>query len=272
MLLILLAACGAVEGEAPVPEGESTGLESLRARAQVAFEVVDLFKPRSDEEQLDPYQAPILYREAVQGRERELGALSIVDGEPRLDLGRPTVYFERGRLRQGERELEQTSFLWFRGEGEGEPPVPQGLRVTRDEAGFPAVIEVLRDSSGRSLFFASRPLEERAVEGGQAVLKGARFALEPDRVERPDVALVGLYGQGPQPLGPIAYLDAERGDLFDVHCRCSPSRISDIRDTIEYELVPWSEVEAELAQESKEAWSFPAKDWPLFCLRLPGDL
>ncbi|MFT7487295.1 MAG: hypothetical protein ACI9F9_003156, partial [Candidatus Paceibacteria bacterium] len=256
----------------------------IRSRADLGFSAIDLYKPVAvAATETDVYQAPMLYREHPQGEssidaEQEFGAVTLVGGALSIDVRRPTVYTVTGTVEVAGKSYRQRSFLWFRLEFEGQGIGVQGLRMTYDSEGFPAIIELLEDSSGKVLFYVSKSLEELASASHGTVLEGRTFCVEPSVEERPDVLVVHLMGQGPQSMGPIVYESAQSSDLTDVHCRCEPSKIETISASVEYALVPLAALGEDLTAVLSKAfgWSlsqgaigFPAPDWPFRSLRLP---
>ena len=263
LVMTALLACGPAPPELP---RVGSVHETLRARVEIHFEEVDMYKPRVPEgADLDPYLAPMIYREVAAGEPQgaPFGALVAGEGGWSVDASRPTVYYREGVAQVNGEEHEQLSFLWFAPSSSSEALETQGLRVTCDAAGSPAIFEVLADSSGIHTFYVTRPLETLGFEEHGAPLPGRVHALEPSLDERPDVLVPRTVGQSPVALGPMAYLRAVGGDVVNVHCRCDPSLISSIRATPEYELVP-------LERMPEGARDFEASEWPWLCLRLPG--
>lgn len=255
---------------------------ALRERALQRFAEVDFLKPKSEDAdaQLDPYLAPIVYRDvpAAGGPLQdptEFGALVLRGGELVADGARPTIYHAAGAAEWGDARFEQRSFFWFR--GRGATLAAQGVRVTFDQDGLPAVLEPLEDVSGLTPLFVSDHVEEAARERFGPPLEGRRFAAEPDLAERPDVVVVRTLSRGPEPLGPMVYDPVDGADVVNLHCRCNPSHIDAIRTTVEYDLRPFGGLPDEvrvLVREriggvEGEVPGFPAADWPLVSLRLP---
>jgi hypothetical protein len=242
-------------------------LEYLRARAESHFEVVDLWKPRMVEgTEIDPYLAPMIYRGVQEGSESVAGFGALAssgEGRGSVDVTRPTVYWRRASIEVGGVERTQLAFLWFfPGASPGGQEV-QGLRMTLDSRGFPAIFELLRDSSRANLFYVTRALETRVAKERGEPLAGRTFCVEPALKERPDVLVPRLIGEGPAPMGPFVYHDLEGHDLVSLHCRCSPSQIKTIRETMEYDLLP-----LEALPEGVPGFEDP--EWPFDCLRLPA--
>ncbi len=275
-----LSSCGEPPQAKPTPLTE----DQLRARTEVVYASVDMYKPVAGEQtQLDVYQAPMFYREHPAEQESidqdlEFARLKLTDGELALDITQPAVYTHEGKVLHGAIDHEQITFLWFRRAGGQGPILAQGLRLTYDSAGFPAIFEVLEDQSGKSLFYASATLEALALERHGPVLQGRTYALEPSRAEAPEALVVRTVKQGAQALGPLVYDGFAGADILQLHCRCAPSQLKAIGNSVEYELIPFGSLDATLIEaltrelkwgDAGKDLGFPASVWPLASLRLP---
>jgi hypothetical protein len=282
--LLSVLACGS-EGEGTIQQlpRDPLGHEEIRQRASTELGTIQFIKPRSDEPLLDPYQAPILYREDLKADESVvLGIVESTGGELQVRAAQPTIYFH-GEPATAELP-EQRSFLWFGRAGVEGPVTVQGLRVSYDSEGYPTLYEVMRDSNGVTLVYAASTEELRATEAGSGPLPGRQFSIEPDLADQPALLVVGLVSKGQAPMGPIVYLEARSGDLFNLHCRCSPSAIREISETLEYQLVEWKSLSEELrgevarllggaqASESPALPGFPARDAISSVLRLAPEV
>jgi len=192
-------------------EPRSVDLQAVYDRTDRDFESAILFRPDDSAEGSPQWLlAPLLL---VQNGEA---------GE-----SPPVVYYEK------------TVQGWiYRWQGPDGSPA-QGARVTLGEDGFPLAYEALRDSSGARLLFVDMSLEQRAAESHGAPLPGRRFSIERSRDSAPAVAVGGLFEPGPTPLGPFVYLWEESHDVNIVLCRCMPSRVNDIVESVAYELLPF---------------------------------
>lgn len=280
LALVGLGACGA---DAPASSGEPTDAAAvLRARAEGRFVSVDFLKPRSEDPEagLDPYLAPIVYREVPSAGgsaqdPTEFGAVELRGGELFVDGAQPTIYYWKDEAELGAARFEQLAFLWFRGAGEG--CAAQGVRVTFDQDGLPAILEPLADTSGLTPLFVTEHVEGAAGERFGPPLAGRAYSAEPDLATRPDVVVVRTLSRGPEPLGPMVYDPADGADVVNLHCRCNPSHIDGIRVTVEYALRPFAglpsdvraRVRAQVGGSEGEVPAFPAPDWPLVSLRVP---
>ncbi|NIM02192.1 MAG: hypothetical protein GTN89_15710 [Acidobacteria bacterium] len=116
--------------------------------------------------------------------------------------------------------------------------IEQGIRVTLGADGFPAIFEVLHDSSGARLLFVEMSLEQQAADAFGPPLPGRRFSIERGIEETPDVVVGATFEPGTTPLGPFVYLWSEGYDVNVVLCRCMAPRVFDIVDSIAYTLTP----------------------------------
>lgn len=281
--LALALALGGCDGE---QDNVSPPLsaEELRARTEFTFPSVDMYKPVVAEGSgLDTYQAPMFYREHPEGQpsidqDFEFAGLVLEGGKLALDPQRPAVYTQGGRALHGAIEHEQRTFLWFHRDGGQGPIRAQGIRLTYDSQGFPAIFEVLKDASGKSLYYVSESLEALAREQHGDALEGRVHAIEPSVSESPDSLVVRPVKQGVQPLGPLIYDGVQGTDILQLHCRCAPSQLEAIGASVNYDLIPieslGEELRAALVKEldwgaSPQDLGFPAPIWPFASLRMP---
>jgi len=283
-MLMSLGACDSgvtPTGAVSAPVGSEI-LEGLRLRSAVHFEIADLLKPVSQESDFDPYLAPLFYREVEQttpssATRSSFGSLVLGETGLAADTGRPAVYFHESSLKWGASEYEQTVFLWFR-PGEDEGPVrAQGLRATFDSQGFQCVFEPLSESSGASVFYVAKSLEAAALAKHGEPLAGRMHSIEPELEARPDVVVARVYGEGPMPMGPFVYVTDSGADVLSLHCRCSPSQMTTLREGADYELLPWDSLSLEvrtrwtdaLEEAKRNSLGFEAPEWPFLSLRWP---
>jgi len=189
------------------------------------------------------FEAGVLYKPAegtAEGTAWTLAPLLIQEIRPEPDTGIPEppgptiVYYHESRLKIGVREYPQWTYLWSHPDTEG----AQGIRMALGEDGFPAIYEVLHDSSGARLIFVAVTLEEEAKDAFGSPLPGRRFAVERSVEQTPDVVVGGLLESGPTPLGPFVYVWEQNRNINTVICRCMPSRVISIPSTATYDLAP----------------------------------
>lgn len=150
-------------------------------------------------------------------------------------------------MRLGQRVRRQFTFVWcyavVSGREQGAAGVEaQGLRVTFDSEGFPAVFEVLRDSTGLRPIFVTDFVEERAKRECGGPLPGRRFAVEPSVAAQPLTVVPRAVDRGPTPMGPWVYLAEGSHDVVNLRCRCEPLQVEQFRRVVEYQLLPLSDL------------------------------
>ena len=225
-LVLALTACTGPEVSPPsLPALDDEGRREVYARTDLDFEAGALYKPAEGTAEGTAWAlAPLLIQEIRPGPGKDTADPS----------GPTTVYYRRSSLQIGNREYERWTYLWSHPDTES----AQGIRMTLGEDGFPAIYEVLHDSSGARLVFVDVTLEEKAKDAFGSPLPGRRFAVEPSPEQVPDVVVGGLLESGPAPLGPFVYVWERDGNVNTVICRCMPSRVISIPNAATYDLAP----------------------------------
>jgi len=225
-LAVALTACTSPQvSRTPLPALDDDSRREVYDRTDLDFEAGVLYKPAEGTAEGTAWTlAPLLIQE--------------IRPEPSADTPDPsgptTVYYRQSSLQIGGREYERWTYLWSHPDTES----AQGIRMTLGEDGFPAIYEVLHDSSGVRLVFVDVTLEEMAKDAFGLPLPGRRFAVEPSVEQAPDVVVGGLLESGPAPLGPFVYVWEQGRNVNAVICRCMPSRVISIPKTATYELAP----------------------------------
>jgi len=160
----------------------------------------------------------------------DLAPLLLQEGEEADPVGAPEVLVTESTSEIRGGSCRQLTYSWRY------PASVQGIRMTLGEDGFPAIFEVLNDSSGARVIFVTSSLEEAASAEFGDPLAGRRFAIERPTAEAPDVVVAGTLEPGPAPLGPFVYLSAGEHDVIALICRCMPSRVETVLDSREYPL------------------------------------
>jgi hypothetical protein len=219
----------------------SAEMASVYARSELRFSTADFFKPRRKaQEEGAVYRPPLILQEVRVGvdeppRADHFGTFMHLGGEQaqfKPDLA--TVYFTETTATWGGNVHPQVSYLWHYSpdstlSGKG-APLTQGLRLTLDGEGFPALVEVLNDSSALRIVFVARRLEMAAAREYGKALPGRRFSIERSLEEQPRVVVPDVFEDGPEPMGPMVYLRARSRDVAAVACRCMPSLVEEIRE------------------------------------------
>jgi hypothetical protein len=115
----------------------------------------------------------------------------------------------------------------------------QGIRITLNASGQPAIWEVLADNSRTKLFFISQNLEAAAVAEFGKPLPGRRYAAERSVEAAPDVAVARVIDDSPVASGPIVYLSAGTRVVSTLICRCMPAQAKRLLATSTYSLLPF---------------------------------
>jgi len=272
LLAFVLSGCGEPATPSALP-GPAPAADAVRARATETFVLADWLKPRMDgAADLDPYLAPLVYLEVPASDRASAPSLP---GVPRLSSAvlelsteLPSVYFEDGVVTLGNAEHRQLSFVWFRAPVGAERPRAQGLRITFDSSGFPAINEVLTDSSGLALVYVSDSLESAARAAFGEPPPGCEFAAERGATVDGTAVVVRTLADAPAPMGPYLYQPTDSNDVTALHCRCDPTQADEIREVVEYELLPLALLDGLWPATGEPG--FGAPDAVVERLRLPG--
>ncbi len=156
----------------------------------------------------------------------------------------------------------------------------QGIRITLNSAGQPALWEVLTDSSGAELIFVSHSLEAAALAEFGKPLPGRRYAIERSMEEAPNVIVARVIDDGPVAMGPMVYLSAGTRTVSTLICRCMPAQVRKLVATATYDLLPFQSGPTNslitqanaLLKERTAFWpgEHPGEERLEQCLRLPG--
>ncbi len=181
------------------------------------------------------------------------------------------------------RQYFQCSYLWSGIESESSRHAPlQCVRMTLNKAGFPVVWEVLSESVRQKVFFVAESLEQAANREYGAPLSGRQFSIERSIQESPDTIVVKTLSDGPIPMGPFVYLEAQSKMVTTILCRCMPAQVEEISETRTY---PMQSLSGENSRELATVLAVMGYDgrWARFvkrlvqadsflgCLRFPHD-
>lgn len=211
------------------------------------------------------------------------GLLTESNGVLSVDTSRPAIYGISESIElQGKRHARFT-YLWFyhvgAAKGSPESSPSQGVRITLDTQGQPAVWEVLAHASGASLLFVSHSVETAAAAEFGRPLPGRRHAIERSLAEAPEVVIARVIEDGPVPMGPFVYLEAGTRSVTTVICRCMPVQADKLVATTMYDLLSLDrDPAATLLDAFRQQTKCPVSFWPgetasserlQRCLRLP---
>lgn len=146
------------------------------------------------------------------------------------------IFFHSGRIQLNGRWHEQKTYWWnYPQRGQGSLAA-QGVRITLNSAGAPAIWEVLADTRGAQVIFVSQSVETQASREFGAAQGGRRFAVERALNESPRTVVARVIEDGPMPMGPIVYLRGDTHDVTTVICRCMDSQARELASQLEYQL------------------------------------
>ncbi|WP_133111862.1 hypothetical protein [Candidatus Scalindua japonica] len=234
-----------------------TSADSIRQRTTENFDVVNLFKPihpkTPDSPGFDIYMTPLIIQEIPPGGAGDMTdrfGLVTADssGHLHIDLTHPVVYYSQSYVELGGSVYQQISYLWCYDMGNTECLAKnmgiavQGIRMTMYGDGFPAIIEVLDDTSNHRILYVSTTLEETAVNVFGKPLPGRKYSIECNQEDLPDVVVARVVNNGPEPSGPFVYIKSCSHDITTLLCRCENSQFRDIQEDVLYELLPIEEL------------------------------
>jgi len=219
-------------------------------QSHAVFEQAVFYKP--NEAEVEPLaMAPLLVQEVRNEPPagEPLSGLGLVfrspDGALRVDESQPVVYAEMGSSVVGDAVLSQTVLAWCQEVAISDDSfevVCRGVRVTHDNQGYPLCWEVLDPKRHGRVIFVSETVESRARECYGKPLAGRRYSVERAMDEAFETVVPRVLADGPVPMGPYVYLDAARGDVTAVLCRCMASQVNRFTETREYRVLPLAEL------------------------------
>ena len=186
----------------------------------------------------------------------QFGTLMVSNGAAIFDQSRPAIYWDIDTVQIKGRAFARLSYLWCYasepreskpGQGPGtaasgpaKTTLPlQGIRITLNGSGQPAIWEVLADTSRAKLVFVSQKLEAAAMAEFGKPLPGRRFAVERSVEAAPDVVVARVIDDSPVASGPIVYLSAGTRTVSTLICRCMPAQARKLLATSTYALLPF---------------------------------
>jgi len=251
-MMVGVAGCATAGAQRGFPT-RTISAEDVYARAQVTFDRAIMYKPAEPSSGLvEPVDSPLIVQEVIDAgaSAAPLSGIGIVyagpDGAWHVDAASPAVYVARGSDFIGGEIRPQTVFAWCHEaalSSKTSTVVCRGLRVTYDAEGFPIVWEVLDPSLRADIVFVSNALEQAAEARYGEVLEGRRHRVERAMTDDTGAIVPRVLDDGPMPMGPYVYLDAERGEVATVLCRCMASQVEQFVATTTYQVLPFAELD-----------------------------
>ncbi len=253
----------------PIPPGLAP--VEIYQRATNQFAQADFYKPAESKTNEPAFALAPLILQEVEGAGEPLsqpdrfGTLSLSNGLWALDPSRPSVYWHADTVTLSGRSHARLAYWWFYSLGSARSAsapylqssgqregglMAQGLRLTLNSAGQPAIWEVLADSSGAGLVFVSQSLEAAAAARFGKALPGRRYAVERSVQEAPKAIVARVIDDGPVAMGPIVYLSAGTRSVSTLICRCMPAQAKTLRTTATYDLLPLPAAASDLLSQT----------------------
>ncbi len=237
LLLALTLGCASPASE---PETVAHRRASLDVRVNQSFTNAALFKPHPAPFPSQIHTlAPLVIQEIAQpfpAQEKVWGRFGTVHAE-RIDLDHPAVYVQQSEVLIRGQAHVQVGYAWCYPSPPGRPQI-RGVRLTLNSGGEPVLWESLSpEASGRVVYVAGS-LEQAAATRHGPPLPGRRFSIERPASEQPDVLVARLIDDGPVPMGPMVYVQAESNTIRTLLCRCMPAQVQHIVENHLYELLP----------------------------------
>lgn len=236
LLSLALLACGC---SGLAPRQMAFPDEAIRSRATNFFQAAALLKPLENAELGQAFQfAPLILQEISEDRPAITAAAPIS-----FNSDASAIYTESDTVTIRDRQHSRHTYVWFYGLGPGKEVTgtarTQGVRITLDRHGKPAIWEVMSDSSGQRILYVSASLEARARAEFGATLPERQYAIERSILEQRRTVVARVLDDAGTPMGPIVYVSARpERDIAAVLCRCMPSQAGQLTSTLNYELWP----------------------------------
>jgi hypothetical protein len=195
------------------------------------------------------------------------GGLSLTNGLLAFDRSRPTIYWQADTVRLKGTEHVRFAYVWCYSTGASAPGESglqlQGVRITLNTSGQPAIWEVLADDSGADVIYVSQSLESAALAEFGKPLPGRHYAIERGLEEAPGTVVARVIDDGPIAMGPFVYLSGGTRAVSTLLCRCMPAQVRKIAATGSYELVPFQSGSAvSLLAQAKAMSNERTAFWP----------
>jgi hypothetical protein len=254
---VLVLAAGLSAAETPATHDDlPCDVRTVIERAGREFSRVRFLKPAQSEGAIEQKLAPLIVEELAMHEPQPPSMIGLEDHlDGRRNASRRPIYFDTREVSLGGRRLPLVTYLWFYEAPSADPmdpgPTPllaRGIRILLGEDDQPMLWQALTEPSEIQVFYVAQSLESNAAKARGTPSPHRRYAIEKAKEETPATVVVNLVDDGPVPMGPYVYIEAnEERPVATVHCRCSPSRFSEVVENVGYELVPVESMNAERA-------------------------
>lgn len=209
--------------------------DEIQSRVTNHFAAAVMFKPTESgfESDLTAQLAPLLLQAVVASN-----AASLWMDRPAPASARPLIYVHTNEVILNSNRYAQFSYTW------NYPPPPpatpalatQGVRITLDARGAPAIWEVLTESTGADVIYVAQSVEVMARAEFGPPLAGRKFAVERAVAPAHPTVVANIIDDGPVAMGPILYLQAGSRDVSALICRCMPAQFRELSGQQDYQL------------------------------------
>lgn len=224
------------------------GFDYLKARRE--FAEADFFKPAAESADEDTIRmAPLIVREVAgdEAGQWRLGVdLARLQGDESATADPRVVYFHRDVVVIGGWEHNRLSYVWILQNRESGELQWCGVRMVRGVDGRSVLSEVVASDATKREVFVAQTVEDRSwIEFGKP-FAGRRYAVEASLEDAPDTFVTRVISDGPEPMGPFVYLEANGRDVTTLLCRCMPSQYEGVRKNAYYDLRSLNELDADM--------------------------
>lgn len=229
---------------APSTEANTPTFAYFYERTQRRFALADFIKPSGENvpEQIIA-MSPLIVREVAEPyADQHFGTPIESDGRAAAPSANPpsVIYYFEDAATIGGVGRNRLTFVWGFDKKRGVDyrlMHRQGFRMTLDDKGYALFWEVLDSRSPRIVYVAQSVEDAAASEFGPPE-SPRHFSIERPLAEAPETIVPRILSDGPQPMGPFIYIDANKHEVTTLLCRCMPSQVEDFRNNQYFDLRP----------------------------------
>ena len=262
--LFTLPACAPPSEETEresTPHSQASPPPGKTENAEIRFTGARIFVPSGSDRKSPEYLlAPIIVHETLNGSRT---------GHPGWqgdEKKNPLVYLARSVVEIHGVAHPQLIYSWRYGDSAKTAETANGtvriLRMTLDSSGYPAIYEILAGNGELATVHVSRGLEQESSQEHGKPLPGRKYSVE----SGPGIKVAGLVEDGPLALGPLVFVSLDGKRVVTLSCRCSPSRIDKVDESLNYDLLPITKADG---GENGIPDILPPTDQTLGALRIP---